>query len=69
MRNPVDLETRVYLAATLAAAGDRAAAEWAAEEVRALEADFSPQRWFATYPLASPRHRDRLAELLAKAGL
>ncbi len=68
-RNPVDLETRVYLAATLAAAGDRAAAEWAAEEVRALQADFSPQRWFATYPLASPRHRDRLAELLAKAGL
>ena len=33
-RNPDDLETRVFLAAALVARGDRAAAEWEADQIR-----------------------------------
>ena len=63
-RNAADLETRVYLAAALAASGNRAAAEWEAEEIRALSRDFSPARWLETYPLVSAPHRERLRALL-----
>lgn len=59
-RNAADLETRIFLAAALAASGNRAAAEWEAEEIRALARDFSPARWLATYPLASAPHREKL---------
>ncbi len=68
-RNPADLETRVLLAAALTAAGDARAAEWEAEEIRALETGFSTRSWLETYPLVSARDRDKLAALLAKAGL
>jgi DNA-binding winged helix-turn-helix (wHTH) protein/TolB-like protein/Tfp pilus assembly protein PilF len=69
VRNPEDLETRVYLAAALVAAGDRNGAEWEAEEIRALDAGFSMRKWFETYPMASAEHKDRLSGLLAKVGL
>ncbi|MEO8187110.1 MAG: tetratricopeptide repeat protein, partial [Burkholderiaceae bacterium] len=68
-RNPDNVETRVYLAAALVAAGNLAAAEWEADEIRAHEAGFSTRRWLETYPLTSKRHKERLLELLAKAGL
>jgi DNA-binding winged helix-turn-helix (wHTH) protein/TolB-like protein/Tfp pilus assembly protein PilF len=68
-RNPVNLETRVYLAAGNVAAGDRVAAEWEVDEIRALEPGFALQGWLEIHPLTSARHRQRLVELLAKAGL
>jgi DNA-binding winged helix-turn-helix (wHTH) protein/TolB-like protein/Flp pilus assembly protein TadD len=68
-RNPVDLETRIHLAAALAAAGDRAAAQWEAAEVRSIATNFSLQEWLAAYPMSSTRYRERLAGLLAEAGL
>lgn len=68
-RNPVDLETRVYLAAALMAAGERLAAEWIVEEIRSREPAFSLGKWLASYPLSSARHRDRLVQLLAPLGL
>ena len=68
-RNPVDLETRVYLAAALVAVDDGFAAQWEAEEIRALDAKFSMRGWFETYPLTSPRHKQQLSVLLAKVGL
>ena len=68
-RNPVDLETRVYLAAAAAAAGDRFGADWETAEIRALEPGFSTKAWLETYPLTSTAHRQRLTELLARAGL
>ncbi len=68
-RNPVDLETRVYLAAALAASGDRFGAGWEGEEIRALEPAFSTRGWLETYPLTSAPERARLRELLAQAGL
>jgi tetratricopeptide (TPR) repeat protein len=68
-RNPVDLETRVYLAAANVAAGDKTAAEWEAEEIRSLDARFSMRRWLETYPMTSARHKEQLSQLLAKVGL
>lgn len=69
LRNPADLETRLYLAAGLAAAGDIDAAKWEAEEIRALEPGFSLAGWLASYPLTSAPHRARLQQLLGMAGL
>ena len=40
-RNPVDLEARVFMAATLVAVGDRSAAGWEAVEFRALKSGFA----------------------------
>jgi len=68
-RNRVDLETRLYLAAALVAAGDRSDAEWEAEQIRSQEAGFTPHGWLESYPLTSARHRERLEALLAEAGL
>jgi tetratricopeptide (TPR) repeat protein len=66
-RNPADLETRLFLAATLVASGNRAGAQWEAEEVRALQRDFSLAAWLEGYPLTSAPHRERLARLLSDA--
>jgi TolB-like protein/DNA-binding winged helix-turn-helix (wHTH) protein/Tfp pilus assembly protein PilF len=68
-RNPADIETRLFLAAALAASGERSQAEWEAEQIRALAPDFSVETWLRTYPLTSAPHRESLARLLAAAGL
>jgi DNA-binding winged helix-turn-helix (wHTH) protein/TolB-like protein/Flp pilus assembly protein TadD len=68
VRNPADVETHIYLAATHAASGNRKAAEWETQEVRTLDPHFSRQAWLDGYPLSSPLHRERLSALLAKAG-
>ena len=68
-RNPADVETRLFLAAALAATGQGAAAQWEAEEVRALTRDFTLASWLAGYPLASERHRAKLQQRLAGLGL
>ena len=69
MRNPDDLETRLYLAAAMTAGGDRAGAVWEAEEIRSAEAGFSLHGWLETYPLSSTQYKERLKQLLATAGL
>jgi DNA-binding winged helix-turn-helix (wHTH) protein/TolB-like protein/Tfp pilus assembly protein PilF len=69
VRNPVDLETLIYLAAALVAAGDLSAAEWEAVEIRSIDSRFSTRGWLQTYPLRSAQYRARLLELLAKVGL
>ncbi|HLS57233.1 MAG TPA: winged helix-turn-helix domain-containing protein [Zeimonas sp.] len=68
-RNPTVLEARVFLAATLAAAGDLDAARWEADEVRQLFPDFDKRKWFETFPMTDPAYRNRLESLLAEAGL
>lgn len=68
-RNPVDLETRLYLAAALAAAGNRTDAEWEAEQIRTVEPGFALRAWLESYPLTSGREREALQRLLAQAGL
>ena len=68
-RNRLDLETRLYLAAAMVAAGDRSDAEWEAEEIRSQEGGFSLRSWLETYPLTDVRERERLQQLLAGTGL
>ncbi len=68
-RNPVDLETRIYLAAALAAAGETSQARWEAGEIQTLERDFSMRRWIEQYPLTDTKERERLIDLVAQAGL
>ena len=68
-RNPADLETRIYYAGALAAAGHLNDAKWVAEEIRALNSGFSARQWLETYPMTSSRQKEKLVELLGKAGL
>ncbi|MGE5089811.1 MAG: winged helix-turn-helix domain-containing protein [Candidatus Levyibacteriota bacterium] len=69
IRNPVDVETHVYLAAASVAAGERSAAAWEAEEIRRLQPGFSTRQWLETYPMTSARQTRRLQTLLADLAL
>lgn len=64
-RDPEDVESHVYLAATLIAAGDPSAAELEADEIRIREPGFSMRTWLGTYPLANDAYRQRLLQLTA----
>lgn len=68
-RNPEDVETHVYLAATLAAAGDQGGAESEADEVHVGHPHFSMASWLESYPLTDSREIRQLSELAARAGL
>ena len=68
-RNAASLETHVYLAATLALTGDKDAAKWEAQEIRALEPNFSIDKWLKNYPMTDEGQKQRLRSLLAQAGL
>jgi TolB-like protein/DNA-binding winged helix-turn-helix (wHTH) protein/Tfp pilus assembly protein PilF len=68
-RNAANLESQVYLVATLALAGDKDAARWKAEELHVLEPEFSTGKWLQSYPMTDERQKRRLAGLLAQAGL
>ena len=68
-RNPVNLETHVYLAALEALAGDKAAAAWQAEEIRALQPNFSIRGWLDNYPMTDEAQRAKLLQALGQAGL
>ena len=69
LRNPADVETRVFTAAALVAAGDRSGAKWEADEIRTLEPTFSTHRWLDSYPMTNSAQQARLITLLADAGL
>lgn len=68
-RNPANLETRVFLAATHAARGDAEAAQWEAEEIGMLAPGFSLAAWLETSPLTDGRQKRRIIELLEEHGL
>jgi TolB-like protein/Tfp pilus assembly protein PilF len=68
-RNAENVEARVYLAALLAQLGDREGAAWQAEEIRAVEPNFSAKRWLVTYPMTDERQKQRLAQALLPYGL
>lgn len=67
-RNAVNLETHIYLAAALALTGDKEAALWEAEEIRALQPRFSIGKWLQNYPMTDETQKQRLSSLLAQAG-
>lgn len=69
MRNPADVETRVYATAALVAAGDHRAAKWEADEIRAPEPSFSTGRWLESYPMTSASQKARLTALLTEVNL
>lgn len=67
-RNPENQEARVYLAVTHVTAGNRSAAEWEAEEIRALQPGFSVGRWMETYPMTDVRQKNVLMQALGGLG-
>jgi TolB-like protein/DNA-binding winged helix-turn-helix (wHTH) protein/Tfp pilus assembly protein PilF len=68
-RNTESVESHLYLAATLARAGQRDAAGWEREEIRSLEPAFSIRTWLQNYPMADAGQRQRLLEALASLNL
>jgi DNA-binding winged helix-turn-helix (wHTH) protein/TolB-like protein/Tfp pilus assembly protein PilF len=68
-RNAANLESQVYLVATLALAGDKDAARWKAEELHVLAPEFSTDKWLQNYPMTDEGQKQRLIRLLAQAGL
>jgi tetratricopeptide (TPR) repeat protein len=67
-RNPVSLETHVYMAALHVTAGDKAAAVWQAEEIRALQPNFATRTWLETYPMIDSAQQSKLVQALAELG-
>ena len=63
-RNHEDVESHLYLAATLAQAGHPEAAAWEMEEIRSLEPAFDVRTWLKNYPLADAGLRNRLVKAL-----
>jgi TolB-like protein/DNA-binding winged helix-turn-helix (wHTH) protein len=68
-RNTANLETHVYAVAALTLTGDKEAAKWEVEELRALEPGFSTGKWLQSYPMTHVGQKQRLTALLAQAGL
>lgn len=67
-RNPEFIDARVYLAVAQLAAGDKAAAAWEAEEIRALQPGFSAQRWLETNPTPEGALKTKLLGALGELG-
>lgn len=68
-RNAENIEARVYLAAVLQQLGNRDGAAWQAQEIQALEPDFTVKRWLQTYPMTDEQQKERLAQTLRPLGL
>lgn len=68
-RNAENVEARVYLGAVLGELGDREGLAWQIDEIRAVEPNFSANRWLATYPMTDERQKARLAQALVPFGL
>jgi TolB-like protein/predicted Zn-dependent protease len=69
LRNPVNVEARVYMAAVYARMGNKAEAIWEAEEIRGLQPEFSASAWMATHPLTDAGVRAQLVKALGGVGL
>jgi len=67
-RNPVNLETHVYMAALHVLAVDQAAAAWEADEIRTLRPGFSSHAWLETYPMTDAAQRTKLVDALGQLG-
>lgn len=63
------LPTHLWLAATYAKLGDLDEAEWAVEQIRILDPDFSVSDWLRRRPYKNPEHRAMLTSGLEAAGL
>jgi DNA-binding winged helix-turn-helix (wHTH) protein/TolB-like protein/Flp pilus assembly protein TadD len=68
-RNPEYLETHLYAAALRILAGDRPAATWEADQIRALEPSFSARRWLDNYPMTDNAQKTKLLQALEPLNL
>lgn len=68
LRNPVNLETHVYMAALNVTAGNKADAAWEAEEIRMLQPGFSSRGWLGTDPMTDDAQKSKLAHALSALG-
>jgi len=68
LRNAVNLEAHIYMAALHVTAGDKAAAAWEAEEIRALQPRFSGRAWLETYPMTDAAQKAKLVKALGELG-
>lgn len=68
LRNAENLETHLYLAAVLLAAGERDEAAWKAEEIRILQPDFKAREWLRSYPMSDPAQIAQLERALGQLG-
>jgi tetratricopeptide (TPR) repeat protein len=68
LRNPVNLEAHVYMAALDVTAGDKSEAAWQAEEIRSLQPDFTVRGWLKTDPMTDVAQITRLSQVLGTLG-
>lgn len=68
-RNPANARARLWLAATLAKLGQDEDAHWQAQELLALNPDFSLSRLLLAFPLKEPHQREVLMSALTQLGL
>jgi DNA-binding winged helix-turn-helix (wHTH) protein/TolB-like protein/Tfp pilus assembly protein PilF len=67
-RNASNLDAHVYMAVLYVTAGDKAAAAWEAEEIRALQQGFSGRSWLETHPLDDIAQKKKLLQALEALG-
>jgi TolB-like protein/Tfp pilus assembly protein PilF len=65
-RNPMILETHIYLLATAVAQQDTDTADWETEEIRMIAPGFKGNAWLATYPMSDEGQRKLLADVLTR---
>ena len=68
-RNSANVEARLYLAVVLSQLGEPGGAAWQADEIRAVEPNFSAAKWLATYPMTDKPQKEQLAQALLLLGL
>jgi len=68
LRNPVNLEAHVYMAALDVTAGDKASADWEAEEIRSLQPGFTSRAWLKTDPMTDVTQIAKLSQALGALG-
>jgi len=67
-RNPAHMRARLWLAATLARLGHDEEAAWEAQELLAINPEFSLSRLLLAFPLKDPQQRKALTESLVRLG-
>jgi TolB-like protein/Tfp pilus assembly protein PilF len=65
-RNPINLETHIYLLATAVLRDDTDTVDWETEEIRVIEPGFRAGVWLETYPMTDKGQLEILAEILAR---
>ena len=68
-RNPEYLETHVYVAALKTVEGDRSSALWEADQIRALEPEFTAERWLKNYPMTDREQKTKIMQALGQLNL